>query len=154
MRAIKSRQEEPGNAASKLGNPITLRQSFVTLCPHCRANGDLTALGSPDHSGPVVSRSDGKLFHLFAADRPVAYPHGKNSHGTEILSVGFWYVHEGNGPLTETTVVILRRPPFHITGVMRQIEVVADRLADLLIKTARLSCLYEFDGARLVSKDY
>lgn len=42
----------------------------------------------------------------------------------------------------------------HVGGVLRQIETVADRLADLLMKTPRLDRLYEFDGYRLVSKGY
>jgi hypothetical protein len=99
--------------------------------------------------GPVISRSDGMLFHLVLGDRPLEYPAEKSAGKTAMESAGFWYVHEGNGGSTETVVVIVRRSSGRGIRLLGHLETVADRLAEKLSKQNRLSCLYEFDGRRL-----
>jgi hypothetical protein len=96
--------------------------------------------------GPMISRSDGVNFHLVLGDRPVEYPAGQGAGKSDMVSAGFWYVHEANGGSTETVVVILRRPPFGGVSLLRHLETVADKLYEKLHKSSRLSCLYEFDG--------
>jgi hypothetical protein len=134
--------------------PKTLTTSFIALCPHCRAKGDPAMPERLNEWGPVIARSDGKSFHLIAADSPLFYPTAGRSSRSELASVGFWYVHEGNGPSTETVVVLLPHPPRHPVSMLRLVEIVADRLAELLTKTSHLPCLYEFDGSRLIKKGY
>jgi len=133
-------------------SPNKLATSFVALCPHCRAKGDPTMPERLNEWGSVIARSDGKSFHLIAADGPLFYPGEGRPSRSELASVGFWYVHDRNGPSTETVVMLLRHPPRHPMSMLRQIEIVADRLAELLTKTSHLPRLYEFDGSRLVAK--
>lgn len=99
--------------------------------------------------GPMISRSDGVNFHLVLGDRPIEYPAERAAGKSEVKSVGFWYVHEGNGGSTETVVVILRRPPSGGVPLLHHLEMVADKLYEKLRKASRLSCLYEFDGQNL-----
>ena len=99
--------------------------------------------------GPMISRSDGKNFHLVLGDRPIEYPQERSLGKSKMKSIGFWYVHEANGDSTETVVVILRRAPSHPVAFLHHLEAVADRLYDKLKKSSRPPCLYEFDGQYL-----
>ena len=158
MKFINSRFEmqddESQSQEQFLNRSVFLKTSFVSVCPHCRAKGEITILDRLNEQGPLTFRSDGNLFHLIAGDRPISYPAERSAKKSEMRSIGFWYVHDGNGPETETTVVILRRPPQDQIQVLRQIEMVADKLAEQLTKMVRLPTLYEFDGSRLVAKTY
>jgi hypothetical protein len=113
-------------------------------------------IGFPPPIGPTHSivRSDGRSFRLIAAARPVSYPTASPSFETQMLSIGFWYDRKLVGPLTEIVVVILRQPPGQPMDVMRQVEIVADRLAERLAKNTRLAATYEFDSSRSVLKAY
>jgi hypothetical protein len=91
---------------------------------------------------------------LIAAARPVSYPTASPSFETQMLSIGFWYDRKLIGPFAESVVVILRRPPREPINVMRQVEIVADRLAERLAKNTRLAATYEFDSSRSVLKAY
>jgi len=115
------------------------------ICPHCLAHGRLVLVEGPNEWGPIVSRSDGINFHLALGDRPIAYPAKQAAAKTELMSAGFWYVHEANGASNEVVVVILRRPPRDGASLLRHVETVADRLYEKLCTSSRLACLYQFD---------
>jgi hypothetical protein len=139
----------PANVLAERGRPPRLRWRNFNICPHCRANGRRDTLERLNEQGPVISRSDGMLFHLVLGDRPIEYPQEKNTGHSDMKSVGFWYLHEENAGVTETVVVILRKPPIGGVSLIRHIETVADALAEELRKSSRLPCLYEFDGEQL-----
>jgi len=126
-----------------------LRWMNFNICPHCRANGRSGALERLNEWGPIISRSDGLNCHLVLGDRPIEYPAERASGKTEMMSAGFWYVHEANGGSTETVVVILRRPPIGGVSLLRDLEMVADKLYEKLRKSSRLPCVYEFDRKHL-----
>ena len=130
-------------------NRLRVRWRDFILCPHCRVNGRSSLLVRLNDWGPMISRSDGCDFHLVLGDRPIAYPAERAVGKTEMMSAGFWYVHEANGGSTETVVVILRKPPRDWASLLRHLETVADRLYGKLCKSGRLDCLYEFDGQQL-----
>ncbi|HEY1482078.1 MAG TPA: hypothetical protein VGF19_05070, partial [Candidatus Acidoferrum sp.] len=44
------------------------------LCPHCVLQGQQAILCRLCEGIPMISRSDGKLFHLLLADHPIPYP--------------------------------------------------------------------------------
>jgi len=119
------------------------------ICPHCVATGRPFMLERLNECGPMISRSDGVSFHLVMGDRPIVYPAERATGKSEMVSAGFWYVHEANGGSTETVVVIVRRPPGNGGSLLRHFEKVADKLFEKLRKLSRLSCLYEFDGRQL-----
>src|ERR1700675_592094 len=136
-----------GALADHTGQPRPRWMNF-NICPHCLAHGRLGHLERLDEWGPMIFRSDGRLFHLVLGDKPIEYPQEKGAGRSDMKSVGFWYLHEGNGS-TETVVVILRRPPRAGDLLLRHLELLADKLFEKLRKSSRLPCLYEFDGQDL-----
>jgi hypothetical protein len=126
-----------------------LRWENFNICPHCLANGRLVLVEGPNEWGPIVSRSDGVNFHLVLGDRPIFYPARLATGTKQMMSAGFWYVHEANGASTEAVVVILRRPPRGGTPLLHHLEAVADKLFEKLKKSSRLPSIYEFDGRQL-----
>lgn len=125
-------------------------------CPHCEKKGCNPFVERISDCAPIISRSDGETFHLILGDRPISYPAEKTSGKTEMVSAGFWYVKEPGvkehddkgGVRAGTVVVVLRKRPGGI-GLLRQLEIVADRLVEKINKTPFIETLYEFDGDRL-----
>jgi hypothetical protein len=129
----------------------TILRNFQ-ICPHCERIGRPALVERLNEAGPVISRSDGTSFHLVLGDRPISFPAEKSSGRTGMLTAGFWYMRshdDGNPQVTETVVVILRRPPGPGAALIRRLEAVADRLAEKLIRPEGLATFYEFDGHRL-----
>jgi hypothetical protein len=146
---VETHSSRSANVLADHVRPPSLRWMNFSFCPHCVANGRPGMLERLNEWGPMISRSDGINFHLILGDRPIEYPHEKSAGHSDMKSVGFWYVHEGNGGSTETVVVILRKPPLGGVSLLRHLELVADKLFEKLSKSNRLSCLYEFDGQHL-----
>jgi hypothetical protein len=136
-------------ASPHRARPPRLPWMNFKMCPHCLANGRPGMLKTLNEWWPIISRSDGATFHLVLGDRPIFYPAKEATGKTQLMSAGFWYVHEANGGSTETVVVILRRPPRGGVSLLRHLEMVADKLCAKLRMSSRLSCAYEFDGHRL-----
>ncbi len=137
---------ERGSLASR-----TILRNFH-ICPHCEKIGRPALVERLNEAGPVISRSDGISFHLVLADRPISFPAENSSEKNEMLTAGFWYMRarsDGHTQVTETVVVILRRPPGRGAVLMHHLDAVADKLAEKLIKPDSLATLYEFDGHRL-----
>jgi hypothetical protein len=99
---------------------------------------------------PMISRSDGKTFHLLLADYPARYPAERDSGKTEKMSVCFWYSHILDAGSTCSTVVILRDAGLNYAGRFRLIETAADLLAKQLANRYRPPTLCELvnDGCR------
>jgi hypothetical protein len=55
----------------------------------------------------MISRSDGKSFHLLLRDRPLPYPLVKAAGPTRKFSVCFCYSHMRQPEVTFSTIVIL-----------------------------------------------
>jgi|SRR5580704_13141671 hypothetical protein len=131
------------------------------ICPHCQKKGGPFLLDRLNDEGPMISRSDGESFHLVLGDRPISFPAEKASGRTSMMTAGFWYVSErkagsqeseeftGTKGLTETVVVILRKPPKSGPPLMRHLELLADTLAEKITRHGRLATFYEFDGRQL-----
>ena len=132
-----------------------------SVCPHCEKKGGPFLLDRLNDEGPMISRSDGKTFHLVLGDRPISFPAEKSSRKTAMMTAGFWYVSEprsrsreseesmGTNGFTETVVVILRKPPKSGPPLMRHLELLADTLAEKITQLGRLATFYEFDGKQL-----
>jgi hypothetical protein len=139
----------PRSVLAGPGRPPRLRWRNFNICPHCRANGRRDVLERLNERGPMISRSDGMLFHIVLGDRPIEYPQEKSTGHSDMKSVGFWYLHEENAGLAETVVVILRKPPRGGASLVRHLELVADKLFEKLRESSHLPTLYEFDGQHL-----
>lgn len=102
----------------------------------------------PPHQSRIVARY-GKTFRLEAANAPVIFPSASGTSKIE-SSIGFWYTQKNAS--TECVVVMIRqsgRQPFE---VRRQVDFIADKLAEQLARNRRLSAVYEFDGSEMVLK--
>ena len=94
----------------------------------------------------MISRSDGKSFHLLLADRPLPYPIERAAGVTNKISVCFWYTHRRERATTFSTIVVLPYSKTTQTTVFRAIEVVADMLAEELGRSGHLAEFYELVG--------
>ncbi|HKM83621.1 MAG TPA: hypothetical protein VJY15_22000 [Candidatus Acidoferrum sp.] len=119
------------------------------LCPHCIHLGEPGLLSRLCESMPMISRSDGKTFHVVLADRPLAYPQERQSHAPGGVSVCFWYCHIATGSTTHALVVILPQARLDQPVLFRVIDSVADLLAAELLRTDHLASLYQFSGNAL-----
>jgi hypothetical protein len=77
------------------------------LCPHCNVQGRDSLLFRMREGMPMISRSDGRSFHLLLADQPSPYPAEIDSKMTKQVSICFWYSHIKGGSVTQTSVVVL-----------------------------------------------
>lgn len=111
------------------------------LCPHCAYIGQPPLLCRMCEGLPMISRSDGKNFHLLLADHPLPYPIERAAGATKNISVCFWYKHVREPKTTFSIIVILPHSQGTRASVFRAIEVVADLLAEEL---AQNGCLAEF----------
>lgn len=133
---------------SVMGLQPLLRLMDFSMCPHCQANNRPSFLERLNEDGPMISRSDGINFHLVLGGRPIECPAEKGSGKSDKVSAGFWYLHEANG-VTETVVILLRKPPRGKGSLYVHLRMVADRLFDKLLVSPLLERVYEFDGQRL-----
>jgi hypothetical protein len=124
------------------------------LCPHCILQGQQAILCRLCEGIPMISRSDGKLFHLLLADRPVPYPAESKSEPSQKLSVCFWYSHILQLEKTSSVIVILPGSASNRASLFRQIEQIADLLAELLASDRRVAGMYELVGGGLVELTY
>ena len=88
----------------------------------------------------MISRSDGKTFHLLPADDPARYPAERTSGKTEKASVCFWYSHVLAGGSACSTLVILHDAGLNYAGLFRLIETAADLLAKQPANSYRPRC--------------
>jgi hypothetical protein len=115
--------------------PIAYRN--FNLCPHRIFQGKQSLLCRLCEGIPMISRSDGKTFHLLLADCPARYPAERASGNTEKNSVCFWYSRVLDSGSTGSTVVILRDPGLNYAGLFPLIETAADLLAKQLMNSYR-----------------
>ncbi|HXX99939.1 MAG TPA: hypothetical protein VEI54_03400 [Candidatus Limnocylindrales bacterium] len=113
------------------------------LCPHCVFHGQQALLCRLCEGMPMISRSDGKSFHLLLADRPLPYPIERSSGSTGKISVCFWYSHVRHPKSTFSTIVVLTDARTNHPLVFRRIEDVADLLAEELALHGKLAPFYE-----------
>jgi len=136
------------DSIAKLKPARELFRNFQS-CPHCERKGYNPFIERINDVAPLISRSDGETFHLVLGDRPIEYPHEKSSGKSEMVTAGFWYVKDmvDKTEFAGTVVVMLRKRSGG-TGLLQQLEIVADELVEKINKTD-VETFYEFDGDRL-----
>jgi hypothetical protein len=87
----------------------------------------------------MISRSDGKTFHLLLADRPLPYPLERAAGPTNRISAFFWYSHVRQPNCTFSAIVILAGTRTRHPSLFCKIELVADLLAEELANYGQLS---------------
>lgn len=92
----------------------------------------------------MISRFDGQRFHLLPADRPLPYPIEKSAGPTKKVSLCFWYSHARRPKCTLSCIVILSGTRTNHPSLYRKIELIADLLAEELIRQGDLAVVYEY----------
>jgi hypothetical protein len=124
------------------------------LCPHCVFHGQQALLCRMCEGMPMISRSDGRHFHLLLTDQPMPYPAESGSGPSPQLSLCFWYAHVREPRVTLSAVVILADPPSNLAALYRQIDDVADRLAERLGRAGRIAGMFTFSHGVLSERAY
>ena len=102
----------------------------------------------------MISRSDGRNFHLLLADRPLPYPVERGGGPTQMVSVCFWYLYGADSFATKSTVVIFEDLFGAKANIFRQIEFIADVLADELLRRQSLAVFYNMQGNEILELGY
>jgi hypothetical protein len=136
--------------------PVAYKTEFrnFNFCPHCEQRGEGPLLLRLTEGIPMISRSDGKNFHLLLADRPLAYPAERAAGPAQKLSLCFWYSRAAGITSTKSSLVLvpadLKRDP----KIFRAIEFIADLLADKLLQHQPLGAFYDLQGNALRELSY
>lgn len=135
-------------------SPTQAAYRNFNLCPHCERLGKDPLLLRLSESMPMISRSDGKDFHLVLADRPLPYPAERNAGPTKQLSLCFWYSCAGDQTATRSSLVLMPSEEQEYAEYYRSIERVADLLTAKLVEESSLAVWYTFEGNSLREVSY
>ena len=102
----------------------------------------------------MISRSDGRNFHLLLADRPLPYPVELGAGPAQTVSVCFWYAYGKEWAATKSAVVIFESCARPKEKLYRQIEFIADVLADELLRPRELAVFYNLHGNSILELSY
>jgi hypothetical protein len=118
-----------------------------TICPHCFAKGKERVIrpATPQRT-PLVSRSDGNSFHLYAEESHVR--RAPAHQGFELVAL-FRYDLDHVGVKSESTMVQLPVPANHLQSTTDVLEEAADRLAEILAKGIPLKRMYSPDEIQI-----
>jgi hypothetical protein len=124
------------------------------VCPHCEWIGEEALLFRFSEGIPMISRSDGRNFHLLLADRPLPYPAELGGEPTQTVSVCFWYTYGEVKAATKSAVVLFESCAHPQEKLYRQIEFIADLLADELLRRRDLAIFYNLQGNAILELSY
>lgn len=123
--------------------------SNFEICPHCKAKGNSGIMMRLYEHTPLITRSDGKNYHLLLFDGPSIW-YGRN--GTPIAGravAGFYYASDKLRIDHAQIVVILRTVGLKRPEVVAAIEESATLLAKILESSQRPEQAYLFDAGQL-----
>ena len=124
------------------------------VCPHCEWIGEEPLLSRWSEGMPMISRSDGRNFHLLLADGPLPYPAELGAGPTQTVSVCFWYAYGEEKCATKNAVVLFESCAHPKENMYRQIEFIADVLADELLRRRELAVFYNLHGNSILELRY
>jgi hypothetical protein len=124
------------------------------FCPHCEWNGEEALLFRLSEGIPMISRSDGRTFHLLLADRPLPYPAERGGGTSPTVSVCFWYLYGADRNEAKSTVVLFEGCSSPKANLFRRIEFIADVLADELLRQQSLAVFYNLEGNAILELAY
>ena len=137
----------------ELPTPPLVEFRNFNLCPHCELLHEDPLLLRMNEGMPMISRSDGKNFHLVLADRPLPYPAECASGQSEEKSLCFWYSYRNSGSANRSTVVLVPSKAKGAAGY-REIEFIADLLAAKLLRKPEVAVFYRLCGSFLQELRY
>jgi hypothetical protein len=124
------------------------------VCPHCEWNGEEALLFRLSEGIPMISRSDGRNYHLLLADRPLPYPAERSGNPTRTVSACFWYVYGADQKAMKSTVALFEEKFEPRANIFRQIEFIADLLSDELLRRRSLAPFCSIQGNEILELAY
>ncbi|HUI53056.1 MAG TPA: hypothetical protein VLX60_14825 [Terriglobales bacterium] len=129
----------------EIAPPRVVYRNF-NLCPHCEQLGEDPLLLRMSESMPMISRSDGKDFHLVLADRPLPYPAERLRGPADKISLCFWYSFGSLKISTKSSLVLAPAEPGKNGDDYRSFEFIADLLTEKLLEERSLAVWYSLEG--------
>src|SRR5260221_10845576 len=102
----------------------------------------------------MISRSDGRHFHLLLADHPLPYPAELGGGPTQTVCVCFWYAYGGEKTAAKSAVVLFEPCGVRQEKMDRLIKFIADGLADELLRRRELAAFYKLRGKSVLVLRY
>jgi hypothetical protein len=135
------------------GPPSSSQSRTVISMPAVCSHGKQSLVCRLCEGIAMISRSDGKIFHLLLADYPARYPAESASGNTEKPSVCLWYSHASDAWVHLLDGCDPSRFGTDLRRLFRLIETAADLLAKQLANSYRPPTLCELvnDGLRTVA---
>jgi hypothetical protein len=104
-------------------------RNFPT-CPHCAAKGkQKSARPATAHRSPLVSRSDGKTFHVYLEE---SFIRPDSTHSASEVVALFRYDLDSAGVNGESTLVVIPLASVELRSGLSELEKAADELAEIL----------------------
>lgn len=113
-------------------------------CPHCRSMGKEGLLWRYSECFPMISRSDGRSFHLYLTDAPRPFPAERSFRREHSFTLCFLYTQEGDTRGDGTVLVFMDSLGKSNQNIYRRIEEIADVLSYKLLSRGLLESQYDF----------
>ncbi len=123
--------------------------SNFETCPHCKAKGNSGIMVRLKEHTPLITRSDGKNYHLLLFDGPSTWYARNGSPIAGRAVAEFHYAADKLGISHAQVAVILRTVDLHTPEVVKAIEESANLLAGMLQSGLLPEQAYLFDAGRL-----
>lgn len=123
-----------------------MERNFIN-CPHCAFLGKAKLIRPAIH-GPLVSRSDGRSFHLYLEESGLHRGSSEPKSEPQIYAL-FRYDLDPRSVKSESTLVIISHAGDDETRKLTKLEEAADLLAELLERAEVPRRLYKLTPGRL-----
>lgn len=123
--------------------------SNFSICPHCTAKGNSGVIMKMQERTKLISRSDGKSFHLFLFDGPSVWYSTKGSPIAGRSVGAFFYASDRAGTQHGQITVVYRTVDMNQGEVLAAMEESATLIAELLSSGEKPEEGYLFDRGQL-----
>lgn len=106
-------------------------ESNFRVCKHCLLNGRPGLLPRVTKDTPVISRSDGRSYHIYLQYGPTLQPSPVGAVIPGVYLVHFRYALDSKNLLDEPVIVVIN-PVLQPYPVIKIVEIVTDKLAAIL----------------------
>jgi hypothetical protein len=136
------------NIAEEIESEPNTEKNFL-ICPHCNAHGLQRRIVRATEQTPLVSRSDGRTYHLFLQYGPGRRLSKRSGTKREEYIIHFRYALESEHIANDPVVVLFKIAGQSKEDAQKIIEEVADELATHLEDGKRLAPFYTFQNRKL-----
>jgi hypothetical protein len=125
------------------------RAKDFSICPHCLANGRPGRVARIAAETPLVSRSDGRTYHLFLQFGPSPQPSTAGAIVPGQYLAHFRYALDSRSILNDPVTVLIRAPFEGKANLTPIVGKIADGLVPILEEGKSLAPFYVFEKGKL-----